>query len=634
MCGITGFIDRNKIYGQYELNKMTAVLAHRGPDGTGTVIFNELPATVGLGHRRLSIIDLHETGKQPMYFGKWCIVFNGEIYNYREVKVELENKGRNFKSHSDTEVILQAFDEWGTKAVDRFIGMFAFVIVDIKDQKAWFFRDRAGVKPFYYYSDTGLLLFASELKAFHEHSGFKKEINLSAVAQFMQLGYIIAPDTIFQNTYKLKQGHYIEFDLPTFTFREFPYWNVVDYYNQPKMIISDKDAINETEKLMQSAAEYRMVADVPVGVFLSGGYDSSTVTALLQQNRTEKLKTFSIGFHERGFDEAPFAKQVATYLGTDHTEYYCTVNDARQLIPDIPVYWDEPFADPSSIPTMLVSKLAREKVSVALSADAGDELFGGYSKYTYVLNMVKKTALIPGPLRSMAAGLLKRINPGKIPYFSNTYNFQTRYYKGILLLNANGVMDGLSSIAKIYTDDEITNLLKEPVINKNFLESVKQIDEDSAADISRLLCADYQTYMVDDILTKVDRAAMSFSLEGREPLLDHRLLEWSAQLPSDLKIRNGEKKFILKQICHRHIPKSMMDRPKMGFVIPIISWFDTEISNYIHEFLNETYLTKQGIFNLQQVKNIVDRYLSNKTDNVFKLWNLIVFQLWYEKWMN
>jgi len=633
MCGIAGFIDKSKSSGQQELSKMTEVLAHRGPDGKGSVVLEDLSASVGLGHRRLSIIDLHETGSQPMFFGDWSIVFNGEIYNYREIKSSLEKIGRVFKSHSDTEVILQSFDEWGLKAVDQFIGMFAFVIVNHKRQKAWFFRDRPGVKPFYYYSEGDLMLFASELKAFHEHPGFKKEIDQKAVAQFMQFGYIKAPMTIFRNAFKLKPGHYIEFDISTFQYVEHAYWRAVDYYNQPKMTISDTEAIAETEKLMQSALEYRMVADVPVGVFLSGGYDSSTITALLQHKRTDKLKTFSIGFNEQGFNEAPFAKEVATYLGTDHTEYYCTSDDARKLIPEIPDHWDEPFADPSSIPTMLVSKLARESVTVALSADAGDELFGGYSKYTYILNGVKRNSLIPKKIRKATAGLLGGIDPGKIPYFNKTYNFQTRYYKGIELLKAEGVMDGLSSIAKVYSDVEIDVLLNGNNLSAGFYSAFPVIDDLYADDISQLLYTDYQTYMVDDILTKVDRATMSVSLEGREPLLDHRLLEWAARLPSDLKIRNGEKKYILKEICHKHLPKAMMTRPKMGFGIPIVNWFDSEISGYVKQYLNESYVKKQGLFSIDAVHNIVNRYLTNKRENVFKLWNLIMFQLWYERWM-
>ncbi len=633
MCGIAGFIDRKKIYGQAELDKMTHVIAHRGPDGKGAVVLNELSSTIGLGHRRLSIIDLEETGSQPMFFGKWSIVYNGEIYNYRELKIILEKTGRKFTTHSDTEVILQAFDEWGTKAVDHFIGMFAFVIVNLEKQKAWFFRDRPGVKPFYYYADNDLLLFASELKAFHQHPGFTKQIDLSSVAQFMQLGYIMAPHSIFRNTYKLRPGHYIEFDITSFTYTELAYWKVVDHYNQPKIKISEPDAILETEKLMQSAVEYRMVSDVPVGVFLSGGYDSTTVAALLQQNRTEKLKTFTIGFDEKGINEAPFAKEIAAHLGTDHTEYYCTSSDARKLIPEIPVYWDEPFADASAIPTMLVSQLAREKVTVALSADAGDELFGGYAKYTYVQNAAKRLAVLPKPLRHLVAGVLGGINPASIPYFKKAYNFQTRYHKGIALLKSSGIMDGLVSIAKVYTDKEIRALMHEPE-HRSFFEAVDMIDDEFEDDLSQLLCTDYQTYMVDDVLVKVDRAGMRVNLEGREPLLDHRLLEWSARLHSDLKIKNGEKKHILKEICHKYIPKAMMDRPKMGFGIPVVSWFDAEIGNYIDQYLTEAYIQKQGIFNKKAVRKIVTGYTANRKQNVFKLWNLIMFQLWYEKWMN
>ncbi len=634
MCGIAGFIDRSKKSTSEDLVKMTNVLTHRGPDGEGHVVFKDMLALLGMGHRRLSIIDLNDTGSQPMYFGEWCIVFNGEIYNYKEIRIILEAKGRIFTSQSDTEVILQSFDEWGVRAVDQFIGMFAFVIFNSKTQKVWFFRDRPGVKPFYYYFDGELLLFASELKAFHQHPNFEKQLELNAVAQFMQFGYIMAPQTIYKNTFKLKPGHYIEFDILKFNYIEHPYWKAVDYYNQPKICISEEDAIIETEKLIQSAVDYRMVADVPVGVFLSGGYDSSTITALLQSNRTEKIKTFSIGFNEPGFNEAPYAKQVASHLGTDHNEYYCTVEDARKLIPEIPLYWDEPFADASAIPTMLVSNLAKEKVTVALSADAGDELFGGYSKYSYLRSAIRKTSVIPKGLRKWTAGVLSKIDPGKIPYFNNTYNFQTRYYKGLALLESSDIMEGLSSIAKTYTNQEINALLKRPVLNLGLFDNIPVVEEKYADEISRLLYVDYQTYMVDDVLAKVDRAAMRVSLEGREPLLDHRLLEWSAQLPSELKIKNGVKKYILKEICHKYIPKTIMDRPKMGFGIPIVSWFDIEIKNYMDQYLNKTFIEKQDIFQVDEVDKITSNYLKNKNENILKLWNLIMFQLWYKQWMD
>jgi asparagine synthase (glutamine-hydrolysing) len=632
MCGITGFIEKSKVSGEVILQNMTNALQHRGPDGMGTILFDGLVTSIGFGHRRLSIIDLQESAGQPMHFQDLSIVFNGEIYNYREIREELEKLGRTFKTNSDTEVVLQAFDEWGTSSVERFLGMFAFALLNKQQQKIWFFRDRAGVKPFYYYSDGEVFLFGSELKVFHHYPGFNKEIDLQSASQFIQYGYILAPATIFKQTWKLKPGHFIEFSLESFSFKEIEYWTISDSFNKPKLRIGEEEAIFETKKILTSACNYRMVADVPVGVFLSGGYDSSTITAILQHERTEKLKTFSIGFEEAEFNEAGYARNVADYLDTDHTEYYCTVADARKLIHEIPEYWDEPFADASAIPTLLVSKLAREKVTVALSADAGDELFGGYTKYTSLLSIDAKLGAIPSGLRKTVASVLKQISPDQIPIFNKTYNYQTRYYKGISLLETVGIENGLQSIASFFSNQEIRELFQIPIHSSDFLKNIQLLGEDKDT-ISRMLNIDYQTYMVDDVLVKVDRATMSVGLEGREPLLDHRLSEWAAQLPSELKIRNGQKKYILKQICHQYLPKEMMDRPKMGFGIPMVKWFEAEIESLVLKYLEKDFVKRQGIFHYEVIEQIVIAYRKNRNANVYKLWNLLMFQLWYERWM-
>jgi asparagine synthase (glutamine-hydrolysing) len=634
MCGIAGFIDIRGRSSLEDLQRMSDVLKHRGPDGAGYEIFYSNNLEIGLGHRRLSIIDLHIGASQPMHYGDLSIVFNGEIYNFKEVRDKLQKLGRSFKTQSDTEVLLHSFDEWGHEAVHQFIGMFAFVLYNKSTNHVFLYRDRAGVKPLYYYFNDGLFLFSSELKSFHQHPNFKKILNLNAAAQFLQYGYILAPNTIFENSFKLKPGHYLDFDLENSTFQEHKYWDVTDAYNKPKLKISEAEAKDETEKLLVSACNYRMVADVPVGVFLSGGYDSSLVAATIQSNTSTKIKTFTIGFEEKIYDEAPYAEKVAAHLGTDHITQYCTIKDAKELIPLIPEFWDEPFADPSSIPTMLVSKLARKSVTVALSADAGDELFGGYTKYSYILNATNKFQLAPKSLRRGLAQVLDKIDPENIPFFNKTYNFSTRYYKGISLLKSGSAQESLQGIAKFYTDHEIDMLFNKGVRSDgdNFLFTglLPQYTDT----LSALLCADYKTYMVDDILTKVDRASMSVSLEGREPLLDHRLVEFVAQLPSCLKIKNNSKKYLLKEICHQYIPKAIMERKKMGFGIPLVEWFDAEIKLYVDLYLSQEYIKQQGLFNLATVDGLVKRYQWNKSENVFKLWNLIMFQLWYEKWMN
>ncbi|MFM2325998.1 MAG: hypothetical protein RIR31_200, partial [Bacteroidota bacterium] len=429
MCGISGFLDFNKKTGRDTLEKMNRMLAHRGPDGEGYGMYNADTATVGLGHRRLSIIDLTEGGSQPQTYQSLHITFNGEIYNYAEIKTQLEQKGHQFNSHSDTEVILHAYSEWGSAALQQFIGMFAFVIYDEANKKLFACRDRAGVKPFFYYWKDGLFLFGSELKAIVQHPAFEKEINIDAVAAYMQYAYVPTPHCIYNNTWKLKPGHFLEINVAAHTLLTHQYWNVYDAYNKPILNISLPDAITQTKKVLTSAFQYRMVSDVPVGVFLSGGYDSACVTALLQANNTEKIKTFTIGVPDAGLNEAPFAKEIAAHLGTDHTEYYCTQKEALEIVPQLPFFYDEPFADSSAIPTTLVSKIAREKVTVALSADAGDEIFAGYNRYDYITRFGKKLQNIPGFMRKSAAAVMDVVPADAIPFFNKKYLFHSRYEK-------------------------------------------------------------------------------------------------------------------------------------------------------------------------------------------------------------
>lgn len=429
MCGISGFIDFNKKTNISTLEKMNRTLAHRGPDGEGYKIYNTENAITGLGHRRLSIIDLSEGGSQPQKFENLHIVFNGEVYNYKEIKAELESKGHSFNSHSDTEVVLHAYKEWGSEALKKFIGMFAFVIYDDAAQTLFACRDRAGVKPLFYYYANGLFLFASELKALMQHPEFIKEINVDAAAAYMQYGYVPAPHCIFNNAFKLKPGHFLTLNTVTGTLSTQQYWNVYDAYNKPVLKIDFNEAVSETEKLLESAFQYRMVSDVPVGVFLSGGYDSSCVTALLQKNNTEKIKTFTIGVPDAGLNEAPYAKEIAAYLGTDHTEHYCTQKEALEIVPQLPFFYDEPFADSSAIPTSLVCKIARQKVTVALSADAGDEVFAGYNRYDYVMKYGKTIQSLPAPVRKAASAVMNAIPASAIPIMNKKYLFHSRYEK-------------------------------------------------------------------------------------------------------------------------------------------------------------------------------------------------------------
>lgn len=633
MCGIAGFIDFKKTSDEATLKNMTTSLAHRGPDGEGFYFAQSEFAQTGLGHRRLSIIDLSTVAGQPMTYKHFHIVFNGEVYNYEEIKAELLGKGHSFVTKSDTEVILHAYEEWGVQAVDRFVGMFAFVIYDDIKQQAIAFRDRTGIKPFFYYWNDGLFMFGSELKAFHQHNRFQKKININAVAAFLQHGNVPAPHCIFENTYKLNPGHYLLVDYANKTIDKHEYWSVYNLYNRPKLKIDLPEAVEETEKALKKAFEYRMVSDVPVGVFLSGGYDSSCVTALLQQGRTEKIKTFTIGMDEKHLDESPYARDIANYLGTDHTEYHCTDDDAKSIIPSLSYYYDEPFADSSAIPTMLVSRLAREKVTVALSADAGDELFAGYNKYEIYLQRRTSLSKLPKPLALSGHYLSKLFPVHAMPFVKNNHLFVNRYDRFSEMLKNPTFSTIYALSSELLTTREIDKLFISKVTKLETNYRVNKLKPEYYDPLTFMMAIDYETYLVDDILQKVDRASMSVALEGREPFLDHQLLDWVSVLPVDMKYRNGEKKFILKEIVHKYIPREKMERPKMGFAIPIMTWMKTSFKEIIYSYLNEDYITKQGIFDKHQINHIVHGFYNGNHASPEKLWYLLMFQLWYSEWM-
>ena len=633
MCGISGLIDFNKHSSSVLLQQMMDTLHHRGPDESGYEMFLTNSCQIGLGHRRLSIIDLSETGKQPMRYEHLWITFNGEIYNYKEVKKELVTLNHQFIGHSDTEVILHAFAQWGISCIEKFIGMFAFVIYDTTTEELYCVRDRAGVKPFFYYWQDGLFLFASELKAFHQHPQFKKEINLDAVAAFMQFGNVPTPHCIFNNCYKLKPGHYLNLKLNTKNLQLTKYWDVYDSYNKPKLDISFNEAKLETEKILKSAFDYRMVSDVPVGVFLSGGYDSACVTALLQKDRAEKIKTFTIAVPDIGLNEAPYAKDVAKHLGTEHYEFECTQKEALNLIDDLPHYYDEPFGDSSAIPTTLVCKMAREHVTVALSADAGDEIFAGYNRYDYMMKYGKMLNKLPEFLRKGTATIMDIISADKIPILKNKYNFHNRYEKLKGLLNDPSPKNMMLSLSKQYDDKQLQNIFKNSfnTVETSYLSN--SLIKNHFTSLSYMMAIDYQTYLVDDILQKVDRASMTVSLEGREPFLDHRIVEWAAQLPDNYKYYKGNKKYILKEIVHQYIPKQLMDRPKMGFAIPIENWLMIDLKEKVLYYLNDSKIEEQGIFNINYIQKLKKEFYSGKKELALKLWYTLMFQMWYEKWM-
>lgn len=630
MCGIAGFIDFNGASSEQDLESMTHALAHRGPDGFGTSLLATSTYKIGLGHRRLSILELSELGKQPMSWNEFTIVFNGEIYNFHEIKIELEKLGHSFLAESDTEMILHAYGEWGELCLGRFIGMFSFVIYDSKSEEVFIARDRAGVKPLFTYHKNGLFLFASELKSFHKHADFEKKINTQAVQAYLQYGSVPTPHCIFENCSKLEPGHYIKTSLKNFKLVPTQYWNVYDYYNKPKLIISVEEAKQETERLLKSACEYRMVSDVPVGVFLSGGYDSTCVTALLQKDRTEALRTFTISVPDIGLNEAPYAKEIAERLQTNHTETECTAQDAIDLIAQLPYFYDEPFADSSAIPTTLVSKIAKQDVTVALSADGGDEVFAGYNRYEMILKYGEKLNKIPGFARKSMAGVMNLVPANSIPVLKNRYNFAQRYEKTKSILRNTSDQNIMLSVSQLFTEEQINALCTQRFEKLSTYFDSKELKNYSSLAFAQAI--DYQTYLLDDILQKVDRASMSVSLESREPLLDHRLIEYVAQLPDEFKFREGSKKWLLKEIVHQYIPKSVMDRPKMGFAIPIESWLKNELRDLLETYLSEDKVNETGLFNWKEIEKLKIAFLAGRKEFGVKIWYLLSYFMWFEKW--
>ena len=633
MCGIAGFIDFHKKSTTSNIQSMIEPLNHRGPDGEGVSLFKSKNAIIGFGHKRLSIIDLSQAGKQPMALNHLHITYNGEIYNYQEIKNELLELGHHFNGESDTEMILHAYTEWGIKAVERFIGMFAIALFDEKKQEVVFIRDRAGVKPLFYYQKNDLILFSSELKSFHEHPEFEKKLDLNAVAAYMQYGNVPTPHCIFKNCGKIKPGHYLKINLENKSQQEIQYWNVYDFYNQPKLNLSFPEAKIQTKELLKSAFNYRMVADVPVGVFLSGGYDSTTVSSLIQAESTARLKTFTIGVPDIGLNEAPYARDIAKHLDTDHTEINCTEQEAIEMIKDLPFFYDEPFADSSAIPTTLVSKAARKDVTVALSADGGDEIFGGYNRYDFMHRYGKTLNSIPKAVRKILVGAMGNISSEKIPVLKDKYNFHNRYEKLKTVLNDPSEKEIMLSLSQQFNDEQMKSVMKSEFTSLPTMFQSKEMLEDFKSPLSYMMAIDFQTYMLDDILQKVDRATMTNSLEGREPMLDHRILEFAAQLPDEYKYQNGIKKRILREITHDYIPKELLDRPKMGFAIPIAKWLKNELRDHVEEYLNEDRIEKQRIFNWEFITKLKMDFYKGRKEYDSKLWYFLMFQMWYERWM-
>ncbi len=634
MCGIAGFWETRTSYNSEDiLVKMGAAILRRGPDASG--VWSDHNVGINFVHRRLSIIDLSISGHQPMcsHSGRYILIFNGEIYNYKQLKSELElHQTINWLSHSDTEVLLCAFDIWGIeKTIEKCEGMFAIALWDKEAETLFLIRDRAGEKPLYYGYSENLFLFASELKAIEQHPKFKRQIEPNSIEQLMLHNCIPAPLSIYKNIKKLLPGHYLKLSLKDYHQKNMPlcinYWNLT---NNRKNVYqgSLSEAALDLERLLKYSIGQQMEADVPVGCFLSGGVDSSTISAIMQSLSISKINTFSVGFHDKHFDEAKYAEKIANYIGTNHTDLYIDGKDALDIIPQLSDIYNEPFADSSQIPSFIVSKLAKTKVKVVLSGDAGDELFAGYSRYMIAENLWAKINKVPYPLRRLLVGVISVLNPNFLNYSNKLIklpikNFSNKKNKLINLLKTNNFEQFYINLISHMVNGE-SPLVGNVPINSIWLQEYKHMDL-----ISRMQAIDFSGYLPDDILAKVDRASMHNSLETRIPFLNHKIIEFASSLPLDYKVNSGKTKVILHEVLNKYVPSHFFERPKSGFAAPICNWLRNELKDWAIDLLNANSLNAQGYFNSATIINILNKHISGKEDHSSLLWNILMFQQWF-----
>jgi len=635
MCGIVGIWDQSGGCDlgllSKELDMSVATLRHRGPDDNGTWLNDE---GLGIGHTRLSILDLSSRGHQPMASnsGELVIVYNGEIYNFAEIREQLSQHGHTFRGTGDTEVILAAFEEWGDAAIERFIGMFAIAIWNKRTQTLRLFRDRIGVKPLYYAWDGMRFWFGSELKAIRPFRSWQLSLDRKCIGEFLQYGYISGPRTVYKEVRKLLPGHRLSISRGQEP-QVKRYWHVAERIDQP-LLGSDEQLEAELEELLASAFSYRMVSDVPVGVFLSGGVDSSLVAAILAKHHSQNIHTFTIGFSESTHDESVWAKKVAEEIGTDHTEYILGGSEALKIARRWGSLFDEPFGDSSGIPTLLVSQLASQEVKVVLSADGGDELFSGYSAYGAFLRGYERNQAIPALLRNGLAAALNGVSSPKLHglirslggterSIGNLSYRAGRYHK---ILQGSTAGDLYDLYVTTWLPEDISKLLGEYAPQRQLADAypgnlVQQIG----------LC-DFDHYLPDDILMKVDRTTMLTSIEGREPLLDHRIAEFAFRLPTHLTRGTLGSKHILKKILYKHVPQHLVDRPKQGFAIPLGAWLRGDLKDLVNDYLNPRRIREAGIFDPDMIEQTTSRFYRGDHHMQNRVWLALAFEMWREEW--
>lgn len=642
MCGIVGFkTTKNYQRLKESLPKAADDLRHRGPDDSG--LFFDEKGGIGFAHRRLSIIDLSSAGHQPMKSdnGDVHLIYNGEIYNFKEIRETLVGYGHTFKSSTDSEVALKAYLQWGIDCLRKFVGMFALAIWDTREQSLFLARDRLGIKPLYYHLKNGTFLFASELKSLMAFSSFERDIDSDAIPLFLHYQYIPSPRTIFQNTYKLLPGHFLIFNNTNISMHD--YWKYPDRQRASGNTDMDENlALEKLDELLTTAVSDRLVSDVPLGSLLSGGIDSTVITALMQKVCSSPTKTFSIGFEEKGYNEAPWAARIARYLGTDHKELYVTPREAMKVIPRLPEIYDEPFADSSAIPTFLISKLTRSHVTVALSGDGGDEQFSGYVRYWMTKAMAGGFNHIPDFIKKTLAMILGHIPPQWIeriylpwhrhlPQRFQVANFPDKWQKLTHLLGETDISELYRMTICLWSQNDVFQISGKRLQKSHYEETF--LETEGWPVLSRLMRVDQKTYLPDAMLTKVDRASMATSLEVRVPLLDHRVVEFTSRLPENFKYRNGTGKYLLKKLLSRYVPTRLFERPKMGFGIPIDKWFRTDLKNLLLDYLSPARLKQEGLLNPVLVEKKIKEHLSGQNNHQYRLWSILMWEMWKERWL-
>lgn len=644
MCGIVGYIDVSYQSGSKELKlqilRMANEISHRGPDDTG--VWVDEKEGVAFGHRRLSIRDLSPEGHQPMLSKstRYVLIFNGEIYNFKELRAQLELQGSVFRGHSDTEVMLECIERWGIqKALERFVGMYAFVLWDSQERLLYLGRDRMGEKPLYYGWMGHTFFFGSELKALRAHMNFKPELNRDVLPLYLRYNCIPDPYSIYKGIYKLLPATLLVMNPhdPSKKISSQTYWSakeIVESGEKNPFEASDAAAILALDGVLRKAVSHQMVADVPLGAFLSGGIDSTTIVSLMQAQSQTSVKTFTIGFEEADYNEALHAKIVAQHLGTDHTELYVTSKQTRDIIPKLPFIYDEPFADSSQIPTFLVSQLARQHVTVSLSGDGGDELFGGYNRHYWVEKIWNRMNRFPNDIRKMGASSISAISPDTWNFVCNRVlnmkypQIGDKLHKVSQLLLTNSPEDMYDRLASQWENPESVVLGA-----TEWSSNHREIGSLNISNIAqKMMYLDMITYLPNDILVKVDRASMHTSLESRAPFLNHHVVEFACRLPLSMKIRDGQTKWLLRQVLHQYVPKEFVDRPKMGFSVPIDSWLRGPLREWAESLLNEERLQREGFFNPVFIRKKWGEHLSGKCNWQSQLWIILMFQAWIDEY--